>query len=121
MQRNCKHPIYSHFSTHQEFLGPFMSMFREDKYNYRRVEPTSSLFIELYEKCQNEKEEMPRCRRIKFVKLAFMEDYHTNHYSSEMELKEWITLIQDKFRDFNRVMAAVRPPIDRNHRHIRMS
>jgi len=93
MKRGCKHPIYSHFSTHQEFLGPFMSLFRDDKYNFRRVEPTSSLFIELYEKCENEKEEMPRCRRRKFVKLQFMEDYHTNHYTSEMELKEWIKFI----------------------------
>merc|ERR1712232_1184992 len=121
MKRGCKHPIYSHFSTHQEFLGPLMSMFREDRYNYRRVEPTSSLLIELYEKCEDEKEEMPKCKKIKFVKLQFMEDYHTNHYNSQMELKEWIKLMQDKLLDFNTVMAAARTGEDRNERHLNMS
>ena len=40
-------PIMKHFSTHQEQLGPLMVALGFDQFNYRRVEPGSSLFVEL--------------------------------------------------------------------------
>jgi len=84
---NCKQPKYTHFSTHQEFLGPFLQVLGYDQYKYTRVEPTSSLFFELYEKCKNEEaQHIDKCDKTQFVKIIFMSDSETIAVRKEMGL-----------------------------------
>ena len=83
---DCVMPKYTHFSTHQEFLGPFMTLLGEEKYNFRRVEPASSLFLEIYERCKAKEKNKENCKKRKYLKMVFMKDSETVDSSKEIKL-----------------------------------
>ena len=97
---NCKQPKFTHFSTHQEFLGPFLQVLGYDKFKYTRVEPTSSLFIELYERCKSEDQKIDRCDKTQFVKIIFMSDSETIDVRKEMSMQELLAYFENKYSKF---------------------
>ncbi len=53
-----------------------------DKFNYKRVSPASSLFIEIY--IQN---------KINYINFIFMDDYQTNKANKTYRFDEFIQFI----------------------------
>ena len=66
---------YVHYSTHQETLGPLLSVIA-DQGLFKRSTPGSSLFIE-YSKVED----------MELVKMFYMEDSHTKAFEHTMTIE----------------------------------
>lgn len=84
-----------------------MTLLGEDKYNFNRVEPTSSLFFELYEMCKYGSETSENCEKYQFVKIIFMKDSETVDVRKEMSLEEFISFFHDKYHNLNTVLNEI--------------
>jgi len=84
-----KRPKYFHFSTHQEQLGPLLHVL--GLASFRRTDPGSSLFLELFE---NEDQEHQ-------LALRYMRDHNTTGYLLKTDFKSFETSITEKYATFH--------------------
>ena len=85
---------YFLYSIHQELLGPLMKTLGFDFYH--RVEPGSSLFIELYNEGNNNRS----------IDIYYMKDHKTKQYNKKtVTLEKFQEHLQETFKDFNEIFG----------------
>ena len=77
-----------------------MQVLGDESLLYRRTEPASSVFIEVYEKC-DDAEDRQSCAH--HVQIVYMKDSETQKYHKVMSLQDFISHFSTKYQELHQI------------------